>query len=112
MDNVKKIMQKLAESRRDIFKRLIWRYGNLFRQESGYNLFTNSQALVSWPKTVRHEEKKKEAVATIEDKIENKTFQVGMFVVSYRNSLKMNSNSMELCVGVVREGKLHFPLLK
>lgn len=56
--------------------------------------------------------KKKEAVATIEDKIENKTFQVGMFVVSYRNSLKMNSNSMELCVGVVREGKLHFPLLK
>lgn len=56
--------------------------------------------------------KKKKAVATIEDKIENKTFQVGMFVVSYRKSLKMNSNSMELCLGVVREGKLHFPLLK
>lgn len=75
MDNVKKINAKLAESRRDIFQRLIWCYGNLFLQENAYNLFTNSQqALVSWPKTVRHEEKKIEAVATIEDKIENKTF--------------------------------------
>ena len=49
-----------------------------FYKKNAYNLFTNSQALVSWPKTVRHEEKKIEAVATIEDKIEdkieNKTF--------------------------------------
>ena len=45
-----------------------------FYKKNAYNLFTSSQALVSWPKTVRHEEKKIEAVATIEDKIENKTF--------------------------------------
>ena len=75
MDDVKKINAKfIVESRRDIFQRLIWCYGNLFLQQNAYNLFTNSQALVSWPKTVRHEEKKIETVATIEDKIENKTF--------------------------------------
>ena len=45
-----------------------------FYKKNAYNLFTSSQVLVSRPKTVRHEEKKIEAVATIEDKIENKTF--------------------------------------
>ena len=81
-----------------------------FYKKNAYNLFTSSQALVSRPKTVRHEEKKIEAVATIEDKIENKTFWVGMFDVSYRNS--SNSNSIELCMGGVGEGKLNFSLLK
>ena len=74
MDNVKKINAKfIVESRRDIFQRLIWCYGNLFLQENAYNMFSNSQALVSWPKTGMKKEKI-EAVATIGDKIENKTF--------------------------------------
>lgn len=43
-----------------------------FYKKNAYNLFTSSQALVSRPKTVRHEEKKIEAVATIEEKLRTK----------------------------------------